>query len=535
MEPAKKLATTEKPRTQKFSLRTPYMKQGRITQLVAETENMWIHTKINYEGGENEIHCHLDEDHSFIVLEGQMSVFDEKGGEIKLVSVHGQGSTFTLFLPLHYSGPDNARSAPSISAAGEMARAITILPVAREERIEDDRNAIEEGDLVLLIIEDDPHYARILLGLARDKGFKGIVASKGAVGLSLARPVHPAAISLDIFLPDMLGWTLLNHLKRDLSTRHIPVQMLSVEEQRQHGLSHGAFSYLVKPATTAELDMSFDRLSSYVTPHAKRLLVVEDNDIERQSIVELLAHDDIEITAVASGAEALSLLFDRNFDCCVVDLRLPDVSGFELLERIQVEPRLRNVPIVVFTGKDLNDEEFGRLRSVAKSVVVKDVRSPDRLFDETSLFLHRRVGELPDAKRKLLERLHRSNEKLMGKKVLVVDDDARNIFALTTLLENHEMEVLNTTNGRAAIDLIQRTPDLSAVLMDIMMPEMDGYATMREIRKHPRYRDLPILALTAKAMKGDRENRLRAGAADYTAKPVDTEQLLSLLRVWLHR
>jgi CheY-like chemotaxis protein len=311
--------------------------------------------------------------------------------------------------------------------------------------------------------------------------------------------------------------------------------MLSVEEERQHGLSHGAFSYLVKPATTGELESAFDRLKSYVAPHIKRLLVIEDDDLERASIVELLAHDDIEIEAVGTGSRALQLLRGRVFDCCVVDLRLPDMSGFDLLEQLQADPVLRDIPVVVFTGKDLAPHEEERLRTVAKSVVLKDVQSPERLLDETSLFLHRVVADLPEEKRRMIERLHGSTEALRGRKVLVVDDDARNIFALTTILENQEMEVLSATNGRQAIELIKRTPELGVVLMDIMMPEMDGYETMREIRKDPALRALPILALTAKAMKGDREKCLEAGASDYIAKPVNTEQLLSLLRVWLYR
>jgi CheY-like chemotaxis protein len=338
-----------------------------------------------------------------------------------------------------------------------------------------------------------------------------------------------------VFLPDMLGWTVLNNLKLDPRTRHIPVQMLSVEEERQHGLSHGAFSYLVKPATTGELETAFDRLKMYVAPHTKRLLVIEDNDRERASIVELLGHDDIEIETAATGAEALERLRDREFDCCVVDLRLPDMSGFELLELLQGEPQLRQIPVVVFTGKDLSPQEEQRLRAVAKSVVLKDVQSPERLLDETSLFLHRVIAELPDDKRRMLDRLHGSTEALAGRKVLVVDDDARNIFALTSVLESQDMEVLSATNGRQAIDIIHETDDLGVVLMDIMMPEMDGYETMREIRKHPGLRTLPILALTAKAMKGDREKCLEAGASDYIAKPVNTDQLLSLLRVWLYR
>jgi CheY-like chemotaxis protein len=263
--------------------------------------------------------------------------------------------------------------------------------------------------------------------------------------------------------------------------------------------------------------------------------VIEDNDIERQGIVDLLTYDDIEVAAVPTGQEALAALRESAFDCCVVDLRLPDMSGFELLDEIRSDASLRNVPIVVFTGKELNAGEEARLRVAAKSVVLKDVQSPERLFDETALFLHRVVSELPDSKRQMLERLHNSNEVLRGRKVLVVDDDARNIFALTTVLENHDMDVISATNGRQAIELIQTTDDLSVVLMDIMMPEMDGYETMREIRKQPEFRTLPILALTAKAMKGDREKCLEAGASDYIAKPVNTEQLLSLLRVWLYR
>jgi len=388
---------------------------------------------------------------------------------------------------------------------------------------------------VLLICEDDPHYARILLGIARGRGFRGLVANRGQQALALAREFMPTAITLDVFLPDMLGWTVLNNLKLGPQTRHIPVQMLSVEEERQHGLSHGAFSYLVKPATTEDLEHAFDRIKTYVAPHKKRLLVIEDNEIERESIIELLIHDDIDIVAAGSGREALDALGSEAFDCCVVDLRLPDMSGFELLERMQSDVGQRDVPVVVFTGKELSGEEEARLKLVAKSIVVKDVQSPERLFDETALFLHRVVANLPDRKRLMLERLHGSNDVLRNRRVLVVDDDARNIFALTTVLENQDMEVVSATNGRQAIEMIQNLPDLSVVLMDIMMPEMDGYETMREIRKQPEFRTLPILALTAKAMKGDREKCLQAGASDYIAKPVNTDQLLSLLRVWLYR
>jgi len=458
------------------------------------------------------------------------------GGEIKLTSVHGEGSVFTLFLPLHYAGPNAGRvAARTDGGAGETRPEMTLLPLGREEHIADDRTSVDPGDTTLLIVEDDPHYARILLGLARDKGFKGIVATKGAHALALARQYKPSAISLDIFLPDMLGWTVLNQLKLDASTRHIPVQIVTLEEERQHGLAHGAFAYLVKEPTTASLEVAFDRIKDFAVPRTKRLLVVEDNDIERASIVELLDHEDIETVAVGLGEEALAAMRDHSFDCVVLDLRLPDMTGFDLLDRLHAEPALADVPVVVFTGKDLTSEDTARLKHMAKSIVLKDVQSPERLLDETALFLHRVVTNLPQAKQEMLERLHGGKEVLRGRKVLVVDDDARNIFALTSVLENNEVDVISATNGRHAIELIQTTPDLSMVLMDIMMPEMDGYETMREIRQKPEFRTLPILALTAKAMKGDREKCLDAGASDYIAKPVNTDQLLSLMRVWLFR
>jgi len=460
------------------------------------------------------------------------------GGEMRLASTPDLGSSFTLYLPLVYAGPStgtlNVFATPAAQAR-PTSLALPIVPLVREESIDDDRDLIAKGEDVLLIIEDDPHYARVLLGLARGKGFKAIVAQRGAIGLSLARQYRPTAITLDIFLPDMLGWTVLNYLKLDPLTRHIPVQIISLEEDGQHGLSHGAFAYMVKPLTSDSIEVALDRIKRFAAPHMKRLLVVEDDQLERTSIVELLRYADIEITAVGTGADALQALLDRPFDCCVLDLLLPDMSGFELLNRIATELSLAQLPIVVFTGKELNADEEKQLKTVAKCVVLKDVRSPERLFDETALFLHRVVTDLPEAKQRMLERLHSSNEVLRNRRVLVVDDDVRNIFALTTLLENHEIEVITATNGRQAIDLIEQNEDLSAVLMDIMMPEMDGYETMREIRKSLKFRALPILALTAKAMKGDREKCLEAGASDYIAKPVNSEQLLSMLRVWLYR
>jgi CheY-like chemotaxis protein len=373
------------------------------------------------------------------------------------------------------------------------------------------------------------------LGLARDKGFKGVVAQTGGAGLALARKLLPSAISLDVFLPDMLGWTVLNNLKLDPDTRHIPVQIVTLDEERQHGLSHGAFSYVVKSPTTENLETALDRLKDFTKSRAKRLLIVEDHDIERQAIVELLSHDDIQAVSVATGEEAIAALRENPFDCIVLDLRLPDMTGFELLDKLQSELTATDIPVVIYTGRELTNAEQDRLKLMAKSIILKDVHSPERLLDETALFLHRVVADLPVEKQRMLEHLHNSSEVLRGRKVLIVDDDARNIFALTSVLETHDMDVFSATNGRKAVELVRSTPDLDMVLMDIMMPDMDGYQTMHEIRNHPEFRSLPILALTAKAMKGDREKCLDAGASDYISKPVNTDQLLSLMRVWLFR
>jgi HAMP domain-containing protein/signal transduction histidine kinase/DNA-binding response OmpR family regulator len=455
------------------------------------------------------------------------------GGEIKLVSVHGKGSTFTLYLPLRYRGGPEPRVRETRAAS---ARATVATPAAEPDvQIEDDRDFLHRGDPLLLIIEDDPNYARILLGLARDKGFKGIVATKGGAGVTLARKYRPTAISLDLLLPDILGWTVLHQLKSDPRTRHIPVQVISLEEERRHGLAHGAFAHLVKEPNTAGLDQALERLKQFVGSRSKRLLIVEHDELERGAIEELLGHGDIEMLSVATGARALEALLARAYDCVVLDLRLPDMSGFALLERMNREPALADVPFVVFTRGDLGASEQARLKTLAKSLILREARSPERLLDETSLFLHRMVTELPRDKQAMLERLHGSVETLRGRKALVVDDDARNIFALTSLLENQEMEVISATSGQAAVTAIQSQPDVAVVLMDIMMPDMDGYETMREIRRSPAFRVLPIIALTAKAMKGDREKCLDAGASDYIAKPVDANQLLSLMRVWLFR
>ena len=403
------------------------------------------------------------------------------------------------------------------------------------EQVPDDRETLQPGDAVLLVVEDDPHYSRVLRDLARDKGFKVLVAGRGAEALALAREFRPSAVSLDVFLPDMLGWTVLNHLKQDPTTRHIPVQMLTLDEDRQHGLARGAFSFVTKPTTSEGLEAAFARIKEYSTGRRKRLLIVEDNPAEQLSIRELLGHDDIDLSIAATGREALALIQEQSFDCMVLDLRLPDMSGFEVMERLREREESSDLPVVVFTGKELSAEEDSQLHLLARSVVVKGVESPERLLDETALFLHRVVDQLPPEKQKMLERLHRSDEALVGKKVLVVDDDVRNIFALSSVLERRGMAVLTAGTGREAISILESTPDLAIVLMDVMMPEMDGYETMQVIRQNAAFRRLPIIALTAKAMKGDREKCLEAGASEYLAKPVNTDQLLAALRMWLHR
>ncbi len=357
----------------------------------------------------------------------------------------------------------------------------------------------------------------------------------GAEALSLAREYNPTAISLDVFLPDMLGWTVLNHLKQDSATRHIPVQMLTLDEDRHHGLSRGAFAYVTKPSTTEDLEAALTRIREYSQPRRKRLLVVEDNPAEQLSTRELLGHEDIDIEVAESGGAALVALTEDNYDCVVLDLRLPDMSGFDVLAQLRDNPKLKDLPVVVFTGRELTPDEDAQLHTLARSVVVKDVESPERLLDETALFLHRVIANLPKEKQNMLDRLHRSDDALAGRKVLVVDDDVRNIFAVSSVLERRGMTVLSAGTGREAIETIESTPDMAIVLMDIMMPEMDGYETMQVIRQNPALRRLPIIALTAKAMKGDRERCLEAGASEYLAKPVNTEQLLSALRMWLHR
>jgi HAMP domain-containing protein/CheY-like chemotaxis protein/signal transduction histidine kinase len=456
------------------------------------------------------------------------------GGEIHLTSVPGHGSTFILCLPAKYVGPTGAQRPPAkpSSEAKAIAQRVVEPPI---EVVPDDRNLLAAGDPTLLIVEDDPHYAKIMVDLAHGAGLKVLVAARGADAIALAREFKPNAVSLDVFLPDMLGWSVLSQLKQDPATRHIPVQIVTQDEDRQHGLARGAFAFVTKPTTAEGLEQALNRIAEYSRPRRKTLLIVEDDDRERMSIVELLSHDDVDVLSVGTGQEALTILREQVVDCMVLDLRLPDMTGFDVLEHVKDDPGLSDLPVVVFTGRELSAEEDSRLHALARSVIVKGVESPERLFDETALFLHRVVAELPADKQRLLEQLHRSDDDLVGKTVLLVDDDARNIFALSSALERHGLEVLTATTGREAVSIINANPKISIVLMDIMMPEMDGYETMQVIRQNADLRRLPIVALTARAMKGDREKCMEAGASDYLAKPVNTDQLLSALRMWLHR
>jgi CheY-like chemotaxis protein/signal transduction histidine kinase len=458
------------------------------------------------------------------------------GGEIHLQSTPGKGSTFVLYLPLKYSGPTVA---PRVSTFSQYSAAPALQVAAQQERVieqlPDDRLNLEPGDTILLIVEDDPHYARVLVDLARDKGFKVLVAARGSEALDLAKQFQPTAVSLDVFLPDMLGWTVLSQLKHNPLTRHIPVQIITLDEDRQHALARGAFSYVSKPTTTEGVSAALSQIKEYAKPRRKRLLIVEDNAAEQMSIRELLDHDDIEIVTTGTGAGALSTLRENPCDCVVLDLRLPDMSGFEVLDNIRHDDTLSNVPVIVFTGRELSIEEDAELHTMARSIVVKGVESPERLLDETSLFLHRVITELPIEKQRMLEKLNSSDEDLVGQTALLVDDDARNIFALSSVLERRGMKVLTATTGSEAVALVGSHPEIAIVLMDIMMPQMDGYQTIGVIRENLSLRRLPIIALTAKAMKGDREKCLEAGASDYLAKPVNTEQLLLAIRMWLHR
>jgi CheY-like chemotaxis protein/signal transduction histidine kinase/HAMP domain-containing protein len=470
------------------------------------------------------------------------------GGEIRVVSNPGEGSTFTLYLPRNYM-PAGVMTPPAVETRYKNVNNVeaawtpvetfeaesAALLSSQSALVMDDRNDIQPGDRVLLVVEDDISFASILLDLAREKGFKGLVATSGNMAIAMARKYKPTAITLDIRLPDRDGWTVLDRLKHDSETSHIPVHIITVEEQRQRALQQGAFTHLQKPVTHEVLGKAFDQIIDFTERRVRKLLVVEDDDVQRMSVVELIGNGDVVTTAVASGEEALAVLKDERFDCMVLDLKLPDMSGFDLIEKLQTDLGQTELPIIIYTGKELTRKEELHLKKVADAIIVKEASSPERLLAETALFLHRVEADLPEPKRRMLAQLHRSDPVLAGRKVLIVDDDVRNIFALTSALEAHSIEVVHAENGQEGIDLLTSEPNIEAVLMDIMMPEMDGYEAITAIRQMDEFRHLPIIALTAKAMKADRDRCLEVGASDYISKPLDIDQLLSLLRVWLYR
>ncbi|HEY9802598.1 MAG TPA: response regulator [Leptolyngbyaceae cyanobacterium] len=460
------------------------------------------------------------------------------GGNIGVVSQPGQGSTFTLYLPQIYPGTKAIPPQQPLPIVPEIlspAPTEDLQPITYSSNIADDRQIIQNGDRVLLIIDDDDKFARILLDMARQQGFKGIVALSSKQGLALARQYQPNAITLDIYLPDMDGLTLLDRLKHDPQTRHIPVHILSVDDREQRALQLGAITFLQKPVSPEILNHTLTQIKTFIDRKVKRLLVIEDDPVQAQSIIDLIGNGDVQSMAVNTGGAALEIIRLQHFDCIVLDLGLPDMSGLELLEEIKQEPNLAKLPIIVYTGKEISRQEETQLRRLAESIIIKNVRSPERLLDETALFLHRVQANLPQPQQQILEQLHQTDPVLVNRKILIIDDDLRNIFAITSLLEGYQMQVIFAENGRDGIDMLQTHPDVNAVLMDIMMPDMDGYETTSRIRQIPQFRTLPIIALTAKAMPGDREKCIQAGASDYITKPVDTEQLLSLLRVWLYR
>jgi CheY-like chemotaxis protein len=413
-----------------------------------------------------------------------------------------------------------------------MAPAIAVHAV----EVADDRQNIVAGDRVLLIIEDDPTFARILCDLAHDKDLKVLVALRGDRGLSLAQELQPDAITLDIRLPDTGGWVVLDRLKNDPRTRHIPVHVISIDVDRRRGLSLGAKTYLEKSIDKQALIDVFEKIRNTIERKERSLLVVEHDENDRRRLAELIEAPDVQTTFVGTGAEALQAVREKPFDCIVIDLKQPDMNAFDFISRLQSHPGGRELPVIVYTGDDLSAEDGQRMKELAKTALVRGVRSAERLLEETALFLHRVESNLPEGQRRLLEQARQSKDKwIAGGSALIVDDDVRNIFAITSLLERHKLNVLHAESGRQALDLLKAAPPLDIILMDIMMPEMDGYEAIRAIRQMPEYRVVPIVALTAKAMKGDRDKCIEAGASDYITKPVNLEDLIWTLRAWLPR
>jgi CheY-like chemotaxis protein len=392
-----------------------------------------------------------------------------------------------------------------------------------------------ENDKLVLIIEDDQDLASIILEFSRERGYKGIIAHQGNVGLSLARHYRPDAIILDMKLPVMDGSEVLRQLKNDPDLRHIPVQVLSGYDKRRESMEQGAFDFIQKPLKKEDLQLVFEHIEEFINKKLKKLLIVEDDKLQNDIICELIGDGDVKCFSAFTGEEAYQILQEESIDCVIIDLGLPGMSGFDLLEKIKSNISLNKIPIIIYTGRDLSKEESNRLNKLASSVVLKTANSKERLLDETTLFLHRIESNLPKEKQQMIRKLHRSDEVLKNKKVLVVDDDMRNIYSLTNVLEEEGIRCITAENGKAALKVLKENPDIDLILMDVMMPEMDGYEATKEIRKMERFVKIPIIAVTAKAMKGDREKCLEAGMSDYVSKPINMEQLLSLMRVWLYQ
>jgi len=457
------------------------------------------------------------------------------GGEIVVESRVGSGSTFTLFLPFEppvqavtTRGAETSEGNGTSALMGRQPNAAMALSASA-----DDRHAIHPGDHIVLIVEDDAMFASVLLELARERGFKGLIAQDGAGALSLAHRFKPHAITLDIGLPDMDGWALLDLLKNDARTRHIPIHVISVNDEKKRGLRAGAFGFLEKPVEREGLMRALERSKEFITRPVRNLLLVEDDENQRASITALLDEEDVKIFGVGTATAALEALTGGRFDCAIIDLGLPDIGGSELIERIRATQEGEELPIIVYTGRELTAPEEQQLKHSASTIILKDTRSSERLLDETALFLHRAIASVPPDEQIRVER--KDVESLQGCRVILVDDDLRNIFSLTSALEQHGLEVLFAENGQDGIALLQTNPNIDAMLIDIMMPGMDGYETMRAIRAQSAFRSLPLIAVTAKAMKGDREKCLDAGASDYVSKPIDMDQLLAVLRVQLAR
>jgi CheY-like chemotaxis protein len=454
----------------------------------------------------------------------------------------GAGSTFTLYLPLAYQTPKPTRRPPvmePVTTAEVEAQPLSDVPESEEpatvNEFNDDRESLRPGDKVVLIVENDPTFAQLLLETAREAGMKGIATSRGAAALSLAREYPVCAVTLDICLPDINGWRVLRRLKHDLESRHLPVYIVSTEDDRERAHSMGAIGTVVKPLQTKEtIDDLFRNIREFVERPVKRLLVVESDDERRERLLTLIGNGDVRSTPVKGGRDAIKLLEDEQFDCVVFEVTPADASVDAVIEQLHGNSTTSDVPLIMYSEEPLllDDVMTDRL---ARSTAIRHVQTPERLLDEVSLLLHRPVAKLAEEQRTILEKLHEDDAVLSGKRVLIVDDDIRNIFALTSVLERYNMQIMSAETGRDAIQILQDTPDVDVVLMDIMMPEFDGLDTTRAIREIPHLKELPIIAVTAKAMKGDREKCIEAGAWDYLSKPVNPEQMLSVLRAWIRR